>query len=136
MPSKALETLRAGYAAFNRGDLDSIFEMGPPDFELQTADRVTNPGTYRGRDEARRFFDDLFAPFDEVLIEPEQYLANGDQVVVLVTIRSRPRGSSAVVENRIAHVWTVRDDELVRLHVFPEREKGLEAAGLAGYGTK
>jgi len=126
-----IETLRAGYAAFNRGDWDALFEIGPRDFELETTDRVTNPGTYRGRENARRFLEDLFEPFEEVVAEPEQFLENGDFILVLVRVRSRPSGSSGVVDNRIAHLWTVQDGALVRMQIFAERSEALEAAGIA-----
>ena len=131
MSQAEIETLRTGYEAFNRGDWNALFELGPPDFELQTAERAISPGTYRGRDEARRFFEDLFEPFEEVVVEPQKFVESGNLIVVLVVVRSRPIGSSAVVENRIGHLWTIRDGQIVRLQVFPEREKALEAAGLS-----
>ena len=130
MPEATIETLRAGYDAFNRGDWEAVFQAASPDFELQTADRAPSPGIYRGR-EAMRFFEDLFEPFEEVMVEPEQFLENGDLIVVLVRVRSRPRGSSAVVDNRIAHLWTVQDGAIVRLQVFPDRSEALQAAGLS-----
>ncbi len=126
-----IEMLRAGYEAFSRGEWDSVFREAHPDIELITTDRVTNPGTYRGVDDIRRFFEDLFEPFEEVVAEPEEFLERGDQIVVLVVVRSRPRGSSAFIENRIGHLWTMRDGQVVRFQIFPEREKALEAAGLA-----
>jgi hypothetical protein len=127
MPSAQIELLREGYEAFSRGDRDAMFRDAPPDFELITADRVTNPGTYRGVAEVKRFFEDLFEGFEEVVAEPEEFLERGDQVVVLLRVRSRPRGSTAVVENRIAHLWTIRDGEPVRIQIFPEREGALAA---------
>ncbi len=127
-----IEMLRAGYEAFSRGEWDSVFREAHPDIELITTDRVTNPGTYRGVDDIRRFFEDLFEPFEEVVAEPEEFLERGDQIVVLVVVRSRPRGSSAFIENRIGHLWTMRDGQVVRFQIFPEREKALEAAGLSG----
>jgi ketosteroid isomerase-like protein len=66
-----------------------------------------------------------------VVIEPQEFFERGDQIVVFALVRSRPRGSNAVVENRIGHVWTMRDGKAVRLQIFPEREKALEAAGLS-----
>jgi uncharacterized protein len=131
MSQADIETLRAGYAAVSRGDWDEVFDQAHPDFELKTADRFTSPGTYRGVDDARQFLDDLFGAFEEVVIEPEEFFESGDRIAVLLTVRSRPKGSSAVVENRIGHVWTMRDGKAVRLEIFPEREKALEAAGLA-----
>jgi ketosteroid isomerase-like protein len=131
MSQPDVEMLRAGYEAFNRGDVDFIFRQAGPDFELVTADRVTNPGTYRGAENARRFFEDLFEPFEEVVIEPQEFFDRGDRILALVKVRSRPRGSSAVVENRIAHLWTVRDGKAIRFEIFPERARGLEAVGLS-----
>lgn len=129
--SKAdIELLRAGYAAFSRGDWDTVLEQAAPDFELTTADRVTSPGTYRGVEGTRRFFEDLFAPFEEVLVEPEEFHENGDQILAVVRVRSRPRGSSAFVENRIGHLWTMRDGMVTGLEIFPERDRALAAIGV------
>jgi len=132
MSQEAVETLQVAYEAFNRRDWDAAFRAAHRDFELETADRVISPGTYRGTDGTRRFFEDLFEPFEEVVVEPQEFFERGDEVVVFILVRSRPRGSSAVVENRIAHLWTMRDAKVLRLQIFPEREKALEAAGLSG----
>ena len=131
MPQAEIETLRLGYEAFNRGDWDAAARFAHPEFELQTADRVVNPGTYRGTEEVRRFFEDMFEPFEEVVVEPEEFFERGDQIVAFLLVRLRPTGSSAVVENRIGHLWTMRDGKAARLQVFPKREDALEAAGLS-----
>ena len=89
-----------------------------------------NPGTYRGPDAARRFFEDLFEPFDEIVIDPEEFFEHGDQVAVFLRVRLWPTKSSAFVENRIGHLWTMRDGKVTRLAIFPRREDALEAAGL------
>ncbi len=132
MLQSEIEVLRAGYEAFNRRDWDALFEAAAPDFELVTADRAPNPGTYRGPAEAKRVLGDLFEPFEEVSAQPVEYLpTSGDRIVVLLVMRFRPHGSTAVVENRIAHLWTFREGAALRLQVFPEREAGLAAAGLS-----
>ena len=131
MSQADIETLRLGYEAFNRGDWDAATRFAHPEFELQTADRVVNPGTYRGAEAARRFFEDLFDPFEEVVVEPEEFHERGNQIVVFVAARLRPAGSSAFVENRIGHLWTLRDGKFARLAVFPRREDALEAADRA-----
>jgi ketosteroid isomerase-like protein len=128
--SEAVEMLRQGYEAFSRGDWEPLFGYADPDFELRTADRVTSPGTYRGLETTRRFFMDLFAPFEEIVVEPEEFFDRGDRIAVFVRVRSRPRGSAAVVDNRIGHLWTMRDGRAARLEIFPEREKALEALEL------
>jgi ketosteroid isomerase-like protein len=125
-----IETLRVGYEAVSRGDWDAATRFAHPEFELHPADRVVNPGTYRGPEEVRRFFEDLFEPFEEVVVEPEEFFERADQIVVFVLTRFRPTGSSAVVENRIGHLWTMREGKAMRLEIFPRREDALEVAGL------
>jgi ketosteroid isomerase-like protein len=125
-----IETLRAGYEAFTRGDWDSVVASAHADIELKTADRVTSPGTYHGVDELRRFFEDMFEPFEEVVAEPQRFFDRGDRIAVLVRVRARPTGSNAVIENLVGHVWTIRDGKAIRLEIFPQREKALEAIGM------
>ena len=131
MSQADIETLRLGYEAFSRGDWDTPTRFAHPEFELQTADRAVNPGTYRGLEEVMRFFEDLFEPFEEVTVDPEEFFERGDQIAVFVRVRLRPSGSNALVENRIGHLWTMREGKAARLQVFPRREEALEAAGLS-----
>jgi ketosteroid isomerase-like protein len=126
-----VESLRAAYEAANRGDWDSALQGVHPDFEWKTADQVPLAGTYRGPEEVRQFFEDQRKAFEEVLFEPEQFYERDDRIVVFVLGRLRPRGSSATVEIRIAHLWTMRDGKAARCQAFPVREEALEAAGPA-----
>ena len=130
MSEADIDTLRAGYEAINRGDWDAAFGGVHPDFEMKTADRMASPGTYRGPEEVRRFFEDLLEPFENVVAEAEEFFERGNRIVVFVLLRSRPRGSSATLEIRIGHLWTMRDGKPVRCELFPVREEALEAAGL------
>jgi uncharacterized protein len=126
-----IETLRAGYEATNRGDWDAAFRGAHPDFEWKTDGRVPGAGTYRGREQVRRFLEDQREPFEEVVVEPQEFFERGDRIVVFVLTRLRPRGSSAVVENPIGHLWTMRDGKAVRCEGFAVREEALAALGLS-----
>jgi ketosteroid isomerase-like protein len=126
----SIELLRSRYEAIGRRDWNGVFRGVHPDFELKTPDRGLGAGTYCGAEEAGRAFQDFFAPFDEVSVEPQEFFKRGDQIVVIFLQRARPRGSTAIVEVRAGHLWTLRDDKPVRLEIFPEREKALEAANL------
>jgi ketosteroid isomerase-like protein len=126
-----IETLRAGYEAFNRGEVDSLFDAAHPDMEFIPADRAANAGTVRGSEAIRRFFDDLFEPFEKVEVEPQKFFESDDRIAVILRARFRPRGSDAVIENRIGHVWTFSDGKALRLEIYPEREKALERIGMS-----
>ena len=130
MSQADIETLRAGYEAISRGDWDAAFRDLHPDFEMKAADRMASPGTYRGSEEIRRFFEDLLEAFEDVVVEPEEFFERSNQIVVFVLLRSQPKGSNTAMEIRIGHLWTMRDGKPAQLELFPEREKALEAAGL------
>ncbi len=131
MSQADIDTLRYAYEAINRGDWDSAFRATHPDFELKAPDRMMRAGTYRGSVAARQFFEDLLEAFEEVVVQPEKFLESGERIVVFVSLRSRPSGSSAAMEIRIAHIWTMRDGKAVQLEIFPEREEALQAVGLS-----
>ena len=128
MSQENVEIVRSIYDAVNRGDWDAAFRDQHPDHEL-----VLPPpaGTYRGREAIQAYWEDRLAAFDEVVAEPEEVVEHGDQVVVVVKIRARPKGSSAEIEIRNGHVWTFRDGKPASMRLFPEPEKAFEAAGLA-----
>ncbi len=102
-----------------------------PDFELRTPDQNPIAGTYRGREEIRGFFADLWAAFEEVAAQPEQFLELDGRILVFVALQLRPSDSGAKVEMQIIHLWTMRDGKPARCEVFTHREEALEAAGLS-----
>jgi ketosteroid isomerase-like protein len=133
MSQADIDTLRSGYEALNRRDWDGVFRAMHPDIEYRPPDRdPSGTGAIRGREETRRHFEEQWQAFEEVTFEPEEILEGEDRIVVLVRWRARPKGSSAVMENLIAHVWTMRGGKAARIENFPDRAKALEAAGLSG----
>jgi ketosteroid isomerase-like protein len=130
MPKEDFDALRAEYAAMSRGDWDAALRGAHPDFELKTPVESLDIGEIRGVERARRVFQDFFAPYQEVKIEPEAFFEGKGQIVVFFLQRARPLDSAAVVETRAAHVWTMRHGRAAKLEIFPKRAKALEAAGL------
>ena len=134
MSEADIEQIRARYEAVGSGDRAAVFRDVGPGFTLKTPDRVPNAGTYFGSDEANGFMADFWAPFEEVFVEPQEFVENGDQIVVFLRVRSRHKGSSAFVEIRVAAVWTKRDGKPLRCEMFPQPEQALEAAGIEQQG--
>jgi ketosteroid isomerase-like protein len=131
MSQENVEIVRILYEAVNRGDWSSASHLVHPDFEWTTSDRVPNAGTYRGLEEVRRFFEDQRRPFEEVVSEPERFVECDDRIVALALLRSKPRGSDAIIESRIGHLWTMRDGKAVSCKAFAKRDEALEAVGLS-----
>jgi ketosteroid isomerase-like protein len=130
MSQENVEVVRPIYDALNRRDWDAVFRDTHPDFEM-TTQRGPDAGTHRRREAVQRLIEDTTAAFDNLAVEPEEFLEIGDQVVVLVTTRARPKGGSVDIVVRNGHLWTVRDGTILTLKTFPAPEKALEAAGLS-----
>ena len=64
-------------------------------------------------------------------MEPEELFEAAEHVVAFVKVRSRPKGTSADMEVRNGHLWTIRDGTIRSLKTFPVREEALKAAGLS-----
>jgi uncharacterized protein len=126
-----IENLRAVYEAVSRGDWDAAFRDARPDFELRTPDQNPIAGTYRGREEIRDFFAEMWAAFEEVDIQPERFLESNGRILVFLLMQLRPIDSEAKIEMRLVHLWTIRDGKPARCEVFLQREEALEAAGLS-----
>ena len=114
--------------AFNRRDTEAMLELATDDFVYDwTRSNAPNRGTYRGLDGIREFTADQWSAFDEVRIEPSEYLARGRHVVVPATVHGLGRGGVSV-NARSAQLFTFDGDRLVRITLFQGREEALAAA--------
>jgi ketosteroid isomerase-like protein len=125
-----IDRLRRGYEAFDRGELDTDFFA--PDFVLHQASSVVDTaGVFHGREAVRDVMREMEDAFEELRVEAEEFIgAPNGEVVVFVRMRGRGRGSGVEVDNLIAHVWTFRDEQAVRLVVYEEPREALQAVGL------
>ena len=123
-----IEVVKKAIDAFNRRDTEAMLALGSDDFVYDwTRSIAPNRGTYRGLDGIREFTEDQWSAFDEVRIEPSEYLARGRHVVVPATVHGRGRGGVAVSANS-AQVFTFENGRLMRITLYQGREEALAAA--------
>jgi ketosteroid isomerase-like protein len=126
-----VETLRRGFDAFNRGDLDEWLSGFAPVAELHTTGRFPDRGVYRGRQGLERYWAEIHEAAEEMSITVTDMRAIGDKVFVAVTARGRGKRSGVPVEGPIWFVSTFRDGLVVRTENYADPEEALEAAGLS-----
>ncbi len=127
MSQENVEIVRQVYGALASRDWDAVFSDTHPDFAIET--RLQ--GSHRGRDAAQRFIEDQIDTLEGWTAEPEEFFDGEDQVVVSVKLRAQPKGSSAAIEVKNGHLWTVQDGSILLLSTFPKPGEALEAAGLS-----
>jgi ketosteroid isomerase-like protein len=124
-----IERLRRGYAAFNVGGLPAILDLLVADIEVSDRESVPDRSTHYGLDGIQGLFESTMEAFDELELEPEEFVEAGDRTIVVLRQRARGRGSGVQVEGQVVHVWTWRADRAVQLRIFGDKEKALEALG-------
>jgi uncharacterized protein len=127
MSRENVEVVRQAFEAFQRRDNEAVFACYDPEVEIHGQ---VDGSVYRGLDGVRAFFRDWLPAWEEYRSEVEEWIDAGDHVIVVIHQRGRGKLSGAVVEQRRAHVWTVRDGKLWRLRIYATKEEALKAVGL------
>ena len=132
-----ISVIRRGYEAFNRRDPDAISEDMHPDFELDFSGSVgPDRGVYRGPDGMSRLWRRYWESFESISIEPEEMIEAGDHVIALVRARGRGLGSGIETEARGPHLWTFKEEKVIRFTLYQEVGEAMEAAlGSEGSGA-
>lgn len=121
-----IATLRAGYAAFNRRDVDGALAMLAPD--VAWPDMLAGC-VLHGTDAVRAYWTRQFALL-ESRVEPVSFAVAGDRILIDVDQRVRRVDDDAVERRRVGHLYTFRGTQAVRMEVFADLSEARRA--LAG----
>ena len=78
-------------------------------------------------DEMVQFFAKIRRPVEELERNALQYIAAGDEVVVLGNEKVRGQSSGRIATFNWAHAWTVRDGQIVNLREYYDTAATLAA---------
>jgi ketosteroid isomerase-like protein len=103
------------YAAFMRGDIDSILAVATPDVTIGLDGRpqdVPMLGRHKGHAGLRDFFRILAETHDITSFTPEEFYSDADKVFVLGRYRWTMKPSGRSGESEWVHVWTIRNGKV------------------------
>lgn len=112
-----VELVQQTYAAFGRGDFETVFNNFAPDIVWQS--RYTNgvplDGTYQGKEEVMKFFQTLGETLEVHEYVPQKFLSQDDTVVVLGYEKVTAKPTGKTYTNEWVQVWTIQNDKLAKL---------------------
>jgi uncharacterized protein len=121
---KNLEIVQRGYKAFGEGDLATLTNLLTDDVEWNF------PPTYAGLPWAQHAWRRpagveqvtrmLFEALEFEIFQPDEFIAGGDQVVVLGHERCRIRATGRIVEAKWVQVFTLRDGKISRYREYSD----------------
>jgi ketosteroid isomerase-like protein len=134
MDTHRAELIERFYEAFARRDVDAVLDLCAEDVEIykdpdvvEMVSALTPRGHERVATYLRGWLEswDMYKPTLAALRD-----ADGDEVVALVDVHARGRGSQFDIEEEIADVFTLAGDRIARLRLHVTREVALRDAGL------
>jgi ketosteroid isomerase-like protein len=116
------ETIRAIYAALAAGDVGPLVERMDEDIEWhEPAGAPVVAGVYRGR---AAVLGEVLARtpevWEEFRVDPEEFLVDGDTVIVTGCLQVRARGTGGRAAAPFVHIWEMRDGRVVRWRCFTD----------------
>jgi uncharacterized protein len=116
-----LDTARAAYEAFSRGDLETLREMLAEDSTWLTSDELPLGGETQGRDAILGNMAQIPNYWSSFSVEPEEFIDAGEWVVVRGT--QRAGNDSGSFEAPFAHLIKFEDDKIARGEFYADSAK-------------
>jgi ketosteroid isomerase-like protein len=119
------------FEAFGNQDVDAIAGWLHPDvtIEFYGPEVIPYARTFRGRDAARGFFETVLSSVDIHQFDPEEFICEGDKVVVTGHLRLTARSTGRPIESDFVHVITVADEKWLRFRDFMNTYEAAVAFG-------
>jgi ketosteroid isomerase-like protein len=131
MSEENVEIVRSAFGAFERGELDEMFELVTND--LITHRVEPDNAIYHGKEGFRQATADWIEGFEEWTVTPEEFIEGRDSVLVRVRQTARGEKSGVPVESNIWFAFEMRGGKIARLGFHLREAEALEAAGLSQY---
>ena len=124
-----IDTLKEGYEAFGRGDLEGATEKFADDirWENPEAPELPNHGVTEGKDGVKRLFVDVTTNWESFDLHPDEFIVDGDTIVVLS--HAHVKGSGGEADLPFVHVWRFEDGKVVRVQSLTDTAIAAKAAG-------
>jgi ketosteroid isomerase-like protein len=120
--------LRRFYEALNGGDFDAMMGLCDQEVEVYVSPEVVRTVPPRGHRDVEAWLRNWFASWHDYQPEPEDFVEAGDQVVALVHLRARGKGSRFEIDEEVADVFEVDEGKISKLRLYVERDVALAQA--------
>ena len=117
----------ASYESLNERDIDGTMAALAEDAEWHESEVLPDTGVYCGREAIRSFLTEFLASWERFHQTVEEVRKEGDRVLVMIHLQATGRGSTADVDARYAHLWTVAGGRGIRVDAFYDRDEALAA---------
>ena len=132
MSQENIRIIEQACEAWGAGDISIYMQMYAPDATAYAGNLAPEVvGELKGPEEIIAIFESMMSTFDESQLLPEQFIGDGDLIVVRLLMRGRPKGSTAWIEWPLSVAYTFRDGVIAHQGFYADHDDALEAVGLS-----
>jgi uncharacterized protein len=115
-----LNLVQQAYQAFGRGDVAAMLAAMSENFEWDSRYPAGVPigGVWKGHDGVLSLLKTLGETEDVLSFAIQEFIAQGDKVVVLGVEEIRAKSTGRTYRNEWVHVWAVQNGRLARLRTY------------------
>lgn len=108
------------FTAFGEGDVDRIMRSlhDRVRIEFYGPEVIPYAGYYDGQSQCREFFETVLSSVDIHQFDPEDFICEGDKVVVTGHLNLTARSTGRTIDSDFVHVITVADEKWLLFRDF------------------
>ena len=118
--------LKSLYEALNMADVEAVLDLCGREVEVYMSPDVVAAVPPRGHRDVGEYLRGWFDSWHMYQPEPEDFISAGDQVVALVHLRARGKGSRFEIEEDVADVFEFDGGKISKLRLYVQRDTALE----------
>ncbi len=125
-----IQIVKDAYAAFGQGDMERLMKDFSEDIHWWVAgpsDVIPFAGEHRGREEVKRFFRILDQYQQTRTFQPKDFVAQGDQVIVLGHYHAQVKKTGRDFDYEWVHVFTLRGEKIAQFREYYDTAAVVEA---------
>ena len=116
------DVLRRFYDAINDEDVEAAMDLCDRQVQVYLPPDVVSAVAPRGHRDVSAYLREFMDSWHMYRPEPEDFVRSGDQVVALVHLRARGKGSRFEIEEEVADVFKVDEGKISQLRLYVHRE--------------
>ena len=125
------QVVKNAYAAFQRGDIGGVLATLDDSIEWQgvigTEGVVPHAGVRRGLTGVGEFFSQVAGGIDFHTFEPQEFIAQGDQVAVVGRYKAQIKTTSKTIESGWVMLFTFKNGKIVRFREYTDSAQLVKA---------
>lgn len=124
MKSSARTVVDQMFAAFSAGDVKKLVETVSDDTVwVYHGTQIIPKGTFEKKEGVRTFFTNIFERTEIIKFEPQQFISEGNMVVVLGEEHQKVKRSGRELKQKWVQIYTVENNLITRMEEYATSEE-------------